>query len=190
MAIYESVEAEDVYVLTVHAVQGNEFIVAPSDSNDNMSLPKTRAECTEGIMPVSKGGTGITELHGNKLIASNTDGSFFEEVDINVSNLSGIKENIQDKLDQIRTFIVSIPSSTNWTNSTNKYLAEIPLEGIKSTDNPIVGLMTQSATLSGVDNENYAYSCIDSLTTKDNTIVLTCFEEIPKTSIKLILSCS
>lgn len=47
-------------------------------------LPETKFEHVKGTLPVKKGGTGITDLSGGKLIASANHGKFLEEIDVPV----------------------------------------------------------------------------------------------------------
>lgn len=164
--------------------------VSPKDGNGTSLMFKTRIECLEGVLPVSKGGTGIHKLVGSKMIASSVDGTTFEEIDVPVEYLSGLKENVQDKLSSIRSYSLTIPTGeSNWVSETVGYSQTFTVSGILETDNPIIGLQSSSLDNASLFNEQYAYGCIDAVTTGNNTVTIYCFEEIPGTEITISISC-
>lgn len=179
MATYETVNE-----------QGPDFKVTTlmeSDTNAPLHI-KTRTEFIDGTLGISKGGTGINTLEGKRLIASNIDGTSLEEIDVGLEYFSGLRTNIQDKLDSIRSFSVDV-TVDDWNTDSDGYYKEITVNDIKSTDNPIIGLTTKSTSVDGVESEKYAYSCIDKVTVLDNKVIFRCFEEIPTVDISLIFVC-
>ena len=191
MATYESVE--DQALQTTSAIQSSAVsdfvpVVLQEVGSGIPLILKTRTEFIEGILPTTKGGTGLGELVGKRLIASNVDGSSFEEVDILVKHLSGLRENVQDKLDSLRSYTLAVTTG-GWISDNNGYYKEFTITGIKSTDNPIVGLIVNSTTSSDVEKEKYAYSCIDKVDTSTDKVVFRCFDEVPTKEITLLFVC-
>lgn len=195
MCAYETT-AESKSARSLSAVSSSEFRIVKPQSDDGTPLMiETLAECIVGVIPTSKGGTGLSELEGNKLIASSKDGNFLEEIEVPINHLSGLKENIQSKLDSIRSYTLPITADSSLWNSTvsddgtTTYFKEFPLEGIKSTDNPIIGLKLSSNTKEGIAKEQYAYSCMSLVNTEDDKLIVYCFDEIPTVDITICLTC-
>lgn len=192
MATYETFEEQTLQSTPV-AVQSSQaldfvpVILQEAGSGTPLML-RTRTELIEGIMPASKGGTGIDTLQGGRFIASNVDGTSLEEVDIPVQYLSGLKSNVQEKLDGLRAYTLVVTTGS-WVSDSNGYYKEFALEGIKSTDNPIIGLLIQSDTSTEVEKEKYAYSCIDKADILDNKVKFRCFDEVPTKEITLNFVC-
>lgn len=178
-------------------VLSSEFMIVTPQSDDGTPLMiKTLAECIEGVLPISKGGTGISELEGGNLVASGEDGISLEEVDVPVKHLAGLKENVQKKLDSIRSYIVEINSNGIWDTNisydddSESYIEQtIELPGIRETDNPMVGLKNMSTTSNGIKKEQDAYSCIDMLITNNDSVSIRCFGDPPDTNLTLWLTC-
>lgn len=192
MATYETFEEQTLQTTPV-AVQSSQALgfipvtLQETESGTPLML-RTRTELIEGVMPASKGGTGIDELQGGRFIASNVDGTALEEVDIPIQYLSGLKTNIQDKLDGLRVYTLVVTTGS-WISDSNGYYKEFTLTGIKSTDNPIIGLLIQSNTSTEVEKEKYAYSCIDKVDVLDNKVKFRCFDEAPTKEITLNFVC-
>ena len=195
MAFYETYEefeqqslsAETETVSSSESLGFNPVILQVTESGTPLML-KTRTELIEGVMPPSKGGTGIDVLRGGRFIASNVDGTSFEEVDIPVEYLSGLTSNVQDRLDNLRVYTLKVTTGS-WGSDSNGYYKEFNLKGIKSTDNPIIGLILKSDTSDAVENEKYAYSCIDKVDILDNKVKFRCFDEVPTSEISLSFIC-
>lgn len=170
-------------------------IVTPHDEEGKSLLFKTRTECIDGVLPISKGGTGLPELSGSKIIASSSSGSSFEEIEVPVRCLSGLRENIQDRLDSIKSYYITIDSTAStWSDNMidgvqNGYYKTIAVNGIKESDEPIVCLKTISNDRDGIEQEQYAASCIDIVTTGDDSIIVYCLEELPSVNVLLKLIC-
>ena len=174
-------------------------IVTPQDDKGTPLLCRTRTECIDGVLPVTKGGTGITNIMGSKLIASCADGISLEEIEVPVDYLSGLTGNIQSllnaKADSIRTFEVPVSNDSNaWTTVTdsdsNQYKTRsIPVTGILATDNPITGLQVTSTTKTGIESEEFAFSCVDFVETFDESITLYCYGDIPTAAFTMSLTC-
>lgn len=192
MATYETFEEQTLQDTPV-AVQSSQalnfvpVILQEAGSGTPLML-RTRTELIEGIMPASKGGTGIDTLQGGRFIASNVDGTSLEEVDIPVQYLSGLKSNVQEKLDGLRAYTLVVTTGS-WVSDSNGYYKEFTLKGIKSTDNPIIGLLIQSDTSTEVEKEKYAYSCIDKADILDDKVKFRCFDEVPTKEITLNFVC-
>ena len=188
MATYESSNGS-VYSNSNQVDFNNAHFVTPINSDGKALAIKTRTEGIEGTLSVSKGGTGINELEGGKLIASNENGDFFEEVDVPVSAFKGIRGNIQTQIDSIRSYLVTI-TKNNWTSiSSGGYKQTITIDGIDVNDNPVVGLKPSGTTYTAIINEQYAFSCIDRLETDTNTIAIYCYNEKPTIDFTIQLSC-
>lgn len=174
-------------------------IVTPQDDKGTPLLCRTRTECIDGVLPVTKGGTGITNIIGSKLIASCADGISLEEIEVPVDYLSGLTGNIQSllnaKADSIRTFEVPVSNDSNaWTTVTdsdsNQYKTRsIPVTGILATDNPITGLQVTSTTKTGIESEEFAFSCVDVVETFNGSIRLNCYGDIPTAAFTMSLTC-
>lgn len=188
MALYET-SAQVTSTNTTRIDLANAHFVTPINSDGKALVIKTRAEGIEGVLPVSKGGTGINELEGGKIIASNENGIFFEEVDVPVSIFKGIKGNIQNQIDSVRSYLVTIRKD-NWVSiSTGGFKQTITVNGIGDDDNPIVGIKTTGTDSETIANEKYAFSCLDRLETTPNTIALYCYNEKPGIDFTILLSC-
>lgn len=188
MALYETATQATTTSASASIDLTNAYFVTPMNSDGKAMLIRTRAEMLEGTLPISKGGTGLSELDGGKLIASSVDGKLFEEVDVNVSLFKGLTGNIQSQLNKSRSYIVSVPSS-GWKTITGGYQQSVTVNGITSSDTPIVGLKPTGTTSATVNNEKYAFSCIDKAETGTNSITLTCYDEKPTANITIQLTC-
>lgn len=191
MATYESYREQTTQSDSViQSSQSSTFIpVILQESDYGIPLMlRTRTELIDGTLPISKGGTGISNLQGARLIASNVDGTSFEEVDIPIEYLYGLDSNIQEKLNNLRNYTIVV-TSEDWVPDDNGYYKEISLNGIKSTDNPMIGLLIQSDTDTEIEEERYAYSCIDKVEIFDNNIKLYCSDEAPTKNITLRIAC-
>lgn len=166
----------------------NVHFVTPINSDGKTLVIKTRAEVLEGTLAVSKGGTGINELDGGKLIASNEDGKLFEEVDVPVSIFKGLKGNIQEQINKTRSYLATIPAAS-WTTISGGFKQTVIVSGITENDNPIVGLKPVGTDSLTISNEKYAFSCLDKVETTNNAIVLYCYNEKPTMNITLQLTC-
>ena len=187
MAVYETATQANTNNTTSIDLTNAHF-VTPTNSDGKTLVFKTRTEAIEGTLPISKGGTGITDLDGGKLIASNETGELFEEVDIPVSAFKGLQGNIQDQIDSKRTYTVTVPTS-GWTSITGGFKQTVTVSGITGDDNPLVGLKTTGTNTTTISNEKYAFSCLDRVETTTNAIVLYCYSEKPSINITLQLTC-
>ena len=158
---------------------------------DNNLYPFIPPAAISGILPISRGGTGINDLNGGRLIASSEDGTLLEEVDVNVQLLSGLSENIQDQLNKARTVKVNIPT-TGWyvSEDGDGYYQRFTVEGMTSFENPVVGLASTAATVAALNLERAAYACIDRIATGPGWITVFCLEQIPKTPFSISLHCT
>lgn len=158
--------------------------------------PATNTSMIKGVLPVSKGGTGLNELDGGRLLASNEDGSLLEEVDVDVQDLAGLTGNIQSQLDDLsgapRTLTATIQSSASWTENPDGdgYVLTLLVEGITSDDNPVVGLVSTATTSAALKTQRAAYDCIDQIITNNGSITIICFEETPTTTFSISLHCT
>lgn len=174
-------------------------IVTPQDKDGTSLLFRTRTDCIDGVLPISKGGTGISEITGSKLIASSVSGSSLEEIDIPVSYLSGLTGNIQSilntKEDSIRSYSVKVTSvASSWTghteNGTTQYWTKvIPLSGITVNDNPLVTLMPTSSVKSDILAQQDAFGCINHLITSNGSVTIYCFDDLPTIDFTIQLIC-
>lgn len=169
---------------------GNDFafVIAENPETHTQILLKTRSELVEGVFPVKKGGTGIDSVVGGKLIASNTDGSALEEVDIEVSHFSRLKGNIQDQLDRVRNYTLVVPT-TGWELSNGIYSQTFTIKGILESDNPTVGLISTSTDNEQILLEQAAYCCIDVIITNNNSITIYCYNDTPSTEFSININC-
>ena len=139
-----------------------------SDGDNNPISVIAQARDIDGVIPISKGGSGLSKIEGGKLLASSESGAFFEEIDVNPHHLSGITENIQFQLDGFgkqlenvpRLYQVQIPVG-DWENVDDGGLKKtLPVMGIKESDKPIVGLVLSSKDMDVIVNERIAFSNI------------------------------
>jgi len=154
-------------------------------------FPAALANLIQGTIPVRSGGTGIDSLTGGKLMASNEDGLMMEEIDVPVQSLAHLRGNIQDQLDKARTYIVAVPT-TGWVENPDGdgYKQVIEVVGMLSEDNPVVALVTSSATTTDTLNDlRAAYDCIDKIYTGVDNITVYCFDETPTTAFSISLHC-
>ena len=199
MCVFEGAESA-IATYSATAVVSSGFKIVTPQGNDGIPLLfRTRTECIEGILPISKGGTGISEITGSKLIASSVSGSSLEEIDIPVSYLSGLTGNIQSilntKEDSIRSYSVNVTSTkSSWTSHTDNGVVQywskvIPLSGITENDNPLVSLIPSSSSKDGIVAEQYAFSCMNHLITSNGSITIYCFDDLPSTDFIIQLIC-
>lgn len=112
-----------------------------------------------------------------------------------INNSETVNANVQKILathlanSKTYSVLVSNIDPSSWNTETVGFSRTVTVNGIRSTDNPIIGLKIRSTTKKNIEAEKYAYSCIDSIVTGDDSITLYCFEEIPITDITLLLSC-
>jgi hypothetical protein len=161
---------------------------------DGVMYPVIKTNMVTGVLPVAKGGTGIEELTGGKLLASNEDGSLFEEVNVDVQKLSGLSGNIQSQINTLngksRTLVANVPT-TGWVTNTHGagYMQTITVNGITVDDNPVVGLVTTASTTNDLKAERMAYACIDKISTDNGSITIECFEKAPTHVFSISLHC-
>lgn len=187
MATYESIEETTVNPVSIDIADFLPVVLQELDNGKPIML-KTRTELIEGTLPTSKGGTGISKLDGKRLIASNTDGSSLEEVDVLIEHLAGLNTNVQKKLDSIRSYQLSL-STEEWSTDDIGYYKEVEVLGILPTDNPLIGLSISSTTTDDIETEKYSYSCIDKIDTDTDKVIIHCFDETPTTDINLVIVC-
>ena len=192
MATYESGD------IVTQSVEGDTPVVTSldvysitivEDPNNRMRfLVKTRSELVDGVFPIKKGGTGIDFVEGGKLIASNTDGTAFEEIDVLVDNLSGLRDNIQHQLDKVRNYKVSIPVN-GWTSANGVYYQSFSVPGILESDNPFISLINSSTKKDAIELEQIAFYCIEYIITQNDNIIVYC-NEVPKTQFTISINCT
>ncbi len=154
---------------------------------DGKMYPVILTNTLTGVLPVGKGGTGLSELDGGKLLASNENGTLLEEIDVDVQVFNGLKGNIQTQLDEkSRKYMLDVPTS-GWTKSGDNYVQTFPLKGITDKDNPVIGLNPKATTASDLEAEKMAYELLDAATTAMDSITLTCFTSIPTKPFSIII---
>lgn len=156
---------------------------------DGKLYPVLLTNTISGVLPVGKGGTGLSELDGGKLLASNEKGTSLEEIDVNVQVFKGLQGNIQDQLDlKARQFVLNVPTS-GWAKSGNSYVQTFSLEGITSNDKPVVCLLSTATTASELKAEKLAYEHLDTVSAENNSITLTCFTSAPTKAFSISIIC-
>ena len=168
----------------------------PVITMDGKIYPVTHTGILKGVLPVNKGGTGLTELDGGRLLASNEDGTLLEEVDVDVQDLAGLTGNIQTQLNNVagnsRTLLATINSTATWSDNPDGdgSILTIPVTGIRAADNPVVGLVSSATTNAGLKAERAAYDCIDQILTNNGSITIICFGDTPTTTFSISLHCT
>lgn len=162
---------------------------------EGVLYPLILTNMISGVLPTTKGGTGINELTGGKLLASNVDGSRLEEINVDVQKLSGLNGNIQEQLTSLdtksKTLVVNVPV-TGWESNTDSdgYVQTLSVPGITVNDNPVVGLVSTATTASDLKAERMAYACIDRISTANESITIECFENVPTHVFSISLHCT
>lgn len=194
MATYESLDNNQSSSSTYSASQvtGLPMLVTMEDNNGQPLYPKTSTSGVVGVLPIRKGGTGIQELTGGKLMASSQDKVSLEEIDVGVEAFAGLKGNIQKQFDKTRTYSVTIPANSNdWeTLESGGYKQSFYVTGITAADNPIVGFLPTSTDEAEIKKERIAYGCISDIITKDGSIEIYCYDTIPTKSLSISLHCT
>jgi hypothetical protein len=158
---------------------------------NGVAYPVILTNMVSGTLPITKGGTGLSNLDGGRLLASNEDGTLLEEIDVGVQLFAGLEGNIQDQLDDTRRYTVKIPTS-GWEENTDGegYYQTISVKGMTENDNPVVGLVSDASTTAALNKERIAYGCIDEIVTGTDKITVYCFTEIPTDPFSISLSCT
>lgn len=157
---------------------------------DGKLYPVILTNTISGVLPVGKGGTGLSELDGGKLLASNEKGASLEEIDVNVQVFKGLKGNIQNQIDaKAKRYMLNIPTS-GWVKSGDVYTQTFPLEGITANDNPVIGLIPVATTASALKDEKLSYECLDTATTTNGSITFSCFTSAPTKAFSVSIICA
>jgi hypothetical protein len=116
------------------------------------------ADAVVGIIPIAKGGTGSTTA------------------DEALAALGAATAAL---------YTVSIPVS--WSdNDSGGYIQTVTVNGIKSTDVPVVGLV-MSSDVSAATLQGKAFANVNRITTATNSITLYCFSTKPTTAVTIQL---
>jgi hypothetical protein len=158
---------------------------------DGTLYPIILTNMVSGVLPISKGGTGLTSLDGGRLLASNEDGTLLEEIDVNVQSFAGLRGNIEDRLSKTRRYVVDIPTS-GWTKnpSGDGYYQSFAVDGMTGSDNPVVGLVSSATTDEALRLERVSYGYMDSIITDKNKITVYCFTEVPTNPFSISVNCT
>lgn len=198
MATYESLDGTQnstqsgSSTYSASQVTGLPMLVTMEDDKGQPMYPKTSMGGVVGVLPIRKGGTGIQELVGGKLMASSQDKVSLEEIDVGVDMFAGLKENIQKQFDKTRTYALTIPSSPNdWeTLESGGFKQSFNLIGITAKDNPIVGFLPTSTDVDEIKEERIAYGCLSEIITRDGTVDVYCYGSTPAKSFSISLHCT
>lgn len=194
MATYESLDNNQSSSSTNSASQvtGLPMLVTMEDNNGTPLYPRTSTGGVVGVLPIRKGGTGIQELAGGKLMASGKDKISLEEIEVGVEVFAGLKENIQKQFDKTRTYSLNIPANSNdWeTLESGGYKQSFYISGITAVDNPIVGFLPTSTDEAEIKKERIAYGCLSEIITKDGLVEIYCYDAIPTKSFSISLHCT
>lgn len=181
MAEYESVGQSDLPVIQIPIVKVGDI-----------AYPVIPTYVINGIIPISRGGTGIRELTGgNKFITSNVDGKLMEEVDFSLSDYEADKNTLKRLIAKNRFYEALVLKDEFGENSISGegYAQTISVPGITEDDNPIIGLLTTATTTTALTREREAYSCIDNVLIRNNEIIVICLSKLPTKSIIIGLNC-
>lgn len=195
MATFESASAESdeqsVQSDSGASVSGLPIMNVPVVAIDGTLYPVIPTNMVSGVLPISKGGTGLESLEGGKLLASSEDGSLLEEIDVDVQSFAGLKGNVEDRLNETRRYVVDIPS-TGWSKNTSGdgYYQTFDVKGMTGNDNPVVGLVSVATTDETLKLERASYGCIDSITTDTDKITVYCFTSVPKNQFTISVNCT
>jgi hypothetical protein len=173
------------------SVSGLPIMNVPVVAIDGTLYPVIPTNMVSGVLPISKGGTGLESLEGGKLLASNEDGSLLEEIDVNVQSFAGLKGNVENRLNETRRYVVDIPS-TGWkeNESGDGYYQTFDVKGMTGNDNPVVGLVSVATTDETLKLERTSYGCIDNITTDTDKITVYCFTSVPTNLITISVNCT
>lgn len=194
MATYESLDSKRSGSSTYSASQvtGLPMLVTMEDDKGQPMYPRTSTGGVVGVLPIRKGGTGIQELIGGKLMASSQDKVSLEEIDVGVEVFAGLKENIQKQFDKTRTYTLDIPSNQNdWEKlESGGYKQSFYIKGITAQDNPIVGFLPTSTNDAEIKEERIAYGCLSEIITRDGLVDIYCYDTTPTKSFSISLHCT
>lgn len=76
--------------------------------------------------------------------------------------------------------------STSWSGSSAPYIQTVTVNGILSTDNPIVDVVL-SSTLETAKGQEKAWACVSRIVTSANTLTVYCNTKKPTTAIPIQL---
>lgn len=76
--------------------------------------------------------------------------------------------------------------ATDWVGASAPYTQTINIDGILSTDNPIVDVVLDNSTSTAIDQLD-SWSCVSDISTAQGSITATCFESKPTTTIPIQL---
>jgi len=195
MASYENIEEEESEELLGTPLRSSGALPVmnmPVAVVGENTYPVVLANLVKGTMPVQRGGTGLNDLDGGKLIASSENGIMLEEIDVPVSHFAGLSANIEERLKKVRSYNVAIPT-TGWSVASGAgdgFQQTISVPGMTSSDNPVVGLNSAATTTSALEAERRAYDCIDRIDTGNDSITVYCFKTAPTTSFSIRIQCN
>ncbi|SHM95034.1 hypothetical protein SAMN02746066_04043 [Anaerosporobacter mobilis DSM 15930] len=129
-----------------------------------------------------------TETKNLKL--SKPDKTDFYNIDLVNTNMDKIDKAIGEKADKteitITKTIQAVLSGTSWVGSAAPYTQTITVDGILSTDNPIVDVIL-SDLLGTAILEEKAWGNISKIVTHDGSITAICNKKKPVTGVKIQL---
>ena len=194
MATYESLDNKQSGSSAYPASQVTSLplLVTMEDDKGQPLYPKTGVGGVVGVLPIRKGGTGIQELIGGKLMASSQDKVSLEEIDVGVEVFSGLRGNIQKQIDKTRTYSLIIPANPNdWEAlESGGFKQSFRLKGITKADNPIVGFLPTSTNDAEIKKERIAYGCLSEIITYDDSVDVYCYTTTPTKSFSISLHCT
>jgi len=107
-----------------------------------------------------------------------------DKIEAELMRIDAASENLEQGTVSVK--IATFPVSS-WSSDA-PYTATIPVEGIKATDRPVVGLYISGAEgATGVKAMGKAYSCMDRIKTLDGQIRAYCYNKKPTSDFSVQL---
>lgn len=108
------------------------------------------------------------------------------EKGMTANNLQDAVHELNEKAEgkAMTSTLETIISASAFTGKTAPYIQTINLEGILETDNPYIGAM-YDANIEIALRQQEAFSCIAKIETRDNQLVVYCFDNKPMVDIPI-----
>ena len=97
-------------------------------------------------------------------------------------NVQEIIKNIDIALDDCETTLTTTIIAKNFTSVNDHYEQKIMIDGVKETDNPIVGLL-MSGTVDDINEQMDSWGCIQRITCGSGFITVYCYDDLPEIDI-------
>lgn len=141
----------------------------------------------ENVLTSSSATSALSAYQGkivNDKITTHTGDSTIHVTPTEKSTWNGYGSRIHSLENSTANYTATV--STSWTGTSAPFTQSIPVSGITSTDNPIIFPIYNSNNNTAI-TEQETWLTIGKITTANNSITVTCFEEKPTTALNIQL---